>query len=184
MDRHCRSGLPESRQGGKTTFQVVSILIGWVASFYGFLDSLGSFRIGFMSMRGVPSRAFIGPTRSRAPDTFLTFTRWSPIGLGLLGALVAKTPVRGCPASCRGYTVRTSRLAMWNQVITRMLSFTLMPLRPALNASNISNQASGAPSLPCFGALSSDFKVERTMPICLTRNRAGGEERLAFKGNP
>src|SRR5580765_434086 len=73
---------------------------------------------GLMSITGVPSIASIGPTRRRFPTIFRTVTGCNPMGFGLSGDLVAKTPVRALFGSDRGCTFNTSRCDWWNQVIT------------------------------------------------------------------
>jgi len=90
-----------------------------------------------------------------------------PIGLGLSGERVEKTPVIAALALFRGRVVKMVLSALCNQVNNIISSPGLMFLTASRNSSKISIAASGAFSCSSNGQSSRRLSSECTLPINL-----------------
>src|SRR3990172_11461377 len=93
---------------------LVDLTLPWMSSSHparGFTGASKSGTYGLMSRSGVPSRMSRLAKWSRVPSILSSLTIEMPIWLGLVGALVAKTPCGSEPR--KGITVRSVLRTSW-----------------------------------------------------------------------
>jgi hypothetical protein len=134
----------------------------------GHLPSAGS--TGLTSTIGVPSSASRLWTRTLKPSIATIRTRCRPIGFGLSGDRVLKTPVSGLLGSLRGRVTSTSRRDRSSQVSTSISDPTTKSRMASAMSSSKTSTASGDPSSPCLGAVSRSTSGDSTQPTGRTSN--------------
>lgn len=118
-----------------------------------------------MSTNGVPSRT----SRLETLISLLLISKITasciPIGFGLSGDLVAKTPVISAWGLFLGLVVKVSLLAWCNQVNNMTPDPAFKPETACRYSGSITNTACGAPSFSCNGQSFSSFNEERIWPM-------------------